>query len=287
MIKSFLLRVATPGGFPPGLVETISFLALVALFVLEMAFGSEIWLRVLYIFPLVAIAIHCELAGIVVLGFFLAVACQCIAILSISASPAARIINTLVAFAWPTLVVLLSRFARASYFAMANLANQDSLTGLPNRRHFESVAKMEIARQRRYGGVFSLAIADLDNFKGLNDSRGHFVGDQALRLVAKLLQESTRQSDLVARLGGDEFGILMPNTEEVDCDSLCRKLCVKIAYGMSEAGYATSASIGSASFEKAPDSISAAMQSADKAMYAVKAELKRPATSGLVPAATA
>ena len=69
------------------------------------------------------------------------------------------------------------------------LATTDWLTGLHNRRSFESIADMEISRQKRYGGVFSLVIIDLDNFKELNDCAGHHVGDKALKHVADVLRE--------------------------------------------------------------------------------------------------
>src|SRR3974390_1344642 len=107
MIKFFLLRVATPGGFPAGLVEAVSFFFLVVLCGLESAFGSEFWLRALYIFPLVAIAIHCHPARVVLVGLLLAVAFQFLAIVSSPASQVATVVNTLIALPWSTLVVLL------------------------------------------------------------------------------------------------------------------------------------------------------------------------------------
>jgi diguanylate cyclase (GGDEF)-like protein len=274
MIKSLLLRLATPGAFPRGLVATASIISIALLCALEIKLGSDVWFAVVYVFPLVAIAIHGESSGLVVLGFLATVAGQIAAILSFHSSHAASSVNALIACAWPLLVVLLARFARTGYLSMAALANQDPLTGLPNRRHFESVLETEVARQGRYGGMFSLAIADLDDFKSLNDSQGHFAGDQALRLLARILCEHTRKSDLVARLGGDEFAILLPNTNGAACNVLIRKLSETVANGMSASGYETRASIGSVSFEQTPKSASAAMQLADEAMYAVKAGRK-------------
>jgi diguanylate cyclase (GGDEF)-like protein len=154
------------------------------------------------------------------------------------------------------------------------LATTDWLTGLRNRRSFETIAELEIARQKRYGGVFSLALVDLDDFKGLNDARGHHAGDETLKLLAAVLQKHTRASDSIARLGGDEFVVLMPSTQKADCSLLCQQISRKIADRMAAVGFATTASIGCATFEQAPTSVSEALQRADEAMYFAKANGK-------------
>jgi diguanylate cyclase (GGDEF)-like protein len=118
--------------------------------------------------------------------------------------------------------------------------------------------------------VFSLAIVDLDRFKALNDSRGHHTGDKALKLLAEVLRENTRESDSIARLGGDEFAIVMPNTRAEDCAALCRQLTTNIAVRMADADFGITASVGHATFEQPPESSSAALHEADKAMYAAK-----------------
>ncbi|SPJ18416.1 putative Diguanylate cyclase [Burkholderiales bacterium] len=285
MNSSFFRRLCTPGAISPGVVEAVSILAMVALFGLERATGAQIWLHVLYMFPLVALAIHCGPPGLVALGFLMTVGFQIVTIFANESSALARSVNSLVALAWPILVVLLARFARASYFDIADLANQDPLTGLPSRRQFESIIEREIARQKRYGGVFSLAIMGFDNFKALNESRGYRVGDEALKVLAKLLRENTRRSDSIARLSGDEFAILLPNTRRADCTSLCNKLSIMIANRMSDEGVATSASVGGATFENAPESTSDALQKADRAMSAIKADRKGYAAAVLTLAA--
>lgn len=204
------------------------------------------------------------------MGLALALIYQLMASLRHDLPSSDRALDALVYVSAFMLVVFLGRAVREWYFEIENLATTDWLTGLKNRQSFEFICDLEIARQKRYGGVFSLAMLDLDNFKALNDLRGHRYGDIALTLLADVLQEHTRRSDTVARLGGDEFVILMPNTRATDCGSLCQLLSAKIADSMANSGFAITASPGYATFGHAPESTSSALLHADKAMYAAK-----------------
>ena len=93
---------------------------------------------------------------------------------------------------------------------LAHLAAVDALTGLFNRRYFETRLEQELQRQVRQPDELSLLMLDLDNFKELNDTQGHLVGDMALREVADILRRAVRIFDVCARYGGEEFVILMP-----------------------------------------------------------------------------
>ncbi|MBI4184284.1 MAG: GGDEF domain-containing protein [Proteobacteria bacterium] len=88
----------------------------------------------------------------------------------------------------------------------------DELTGLLNRRAFESELRHAVAAARRYGEGGVLIYIDLDNFKPVNDRFGHAAGDHVLRQVARLLKASVRETDFVGRLGGDEFAVLLVRT---------------------------------------------------------------------------
>lgn len=91
-------------------------------------------------------------------------------------------------------------------------ASQDPLTGICNRRKFDELALIEVTRSQRYLRPLSLAILDIDHFKKINDTFGHQKGDEVLKIVAEILQDRVRTTDIVARWGGEEFVVLCPET---------------------------------------------------------------------------
>jgi diguanylate cyclase (GGDEF)-like protein len=108
---------------------------------------------------------------------------------------------------------------------MTQLATTDPLTGLYNRRYLHEFVRQEIVRTP----CCSVAIADLDNFKRVNDRFGHQIGDQVLKIVARLLATSVRRSDVVARHGGEEFVVVFPNLVRSEAAVICERIRVAIA----------------------------------------------------------
>lgn len=108
-------------------------------------------------------------------------------------------------------------------------ARTDPLTGLPNRAAYDEHIAHELERWNRYQQGFSIAVADLDHFKNINDSYGHLAGDKVLRLVGKILHKQSRNSDMLSRYGGEEFVIIMPGTEVTAAVQAMEKLRKAIA----------------------------------------------------------
>jgi diguanylate cyclase len=103
---------------------------------------------------------------------------------------------------------LRSHLAEAQEISM-----RDPLTALSNRRRFDDSLKREMADARQHGNSLSLVLADIDNFKKVNDVFGHRIGDEILKMFARVLQESVCARDTVARYGGEEFAVILPETD--------------------------------------------------------------------------
>jgi diguanylate cyclase (GGDEF)-like protein len=97
---------------------------------------------------------------------------------------------------------------------LETLAALDWITGLYNRRHFESLAQAELARSKRYMRPMSVLMIDIDRFKDVNDHFGHPAGDRVIRAVSNLLLATKRESDVAARFGGEESALMLPETTE-------------------------------------------------------------------------
>lgn len=107
---------------------------------------------------------------------------------------------------------------------LEELSSHDPLTGLYNRRKFEEFLRYEILRSSRHQRVFSLMMVDLDNFKHINDTFGHPIGDLVLKELTALLTSGLRKGDVLARLGGDEFAVMLPETEAASGIQVAHKL---------------------------------------------------------------
>jgi diguanylate cyclase (GGDEF)-like protein len=114
------------------------------------------------------------------------------------------------AYAVPAALALARESLREQTVGLAHLATVDALTAISNRRHFDERLQEEIQRARRERSELALLMIDIDDFKALNDARGHQSGDVVLRQVAEILRRSVRTFDVCARYGGEEFAILMP-----------------------------------------------------------------------------
>ncbi|THK41780.1 EAL domain-containing protein [Methylophaga sp. SB9B] len=157
------------------------------------------------------------------------------------------------------------------------MAEHDALTGLYNRFKFNVEFERILLHAEKVGSKGVLLVLDLDQFKDLNDSCGHNIGDQLLKRVAQVLSKVTRSTDLVARLGGDEFAILLPQTDLKGAEQFCKKIAVQLAelnFIYQHISYHISSSMGLVEFPLAGQGIDALLSNADLAMYQAKAKGK-------------
>jgi two-component system cell cycle response regulator len=153
-----------------------------------------------------------------------------------------------------------------------SLAIRDGLTGLYNYRYFWEMLNQQVGQSRRYGWPLSLLFLDLDDFKVVNDTWGHQVGDQVLKAVAAFLQHEVRQADLLCRYGGEEFVVLLPQTPAEQAQVMAERLREGIAAQMVSPGgreVRVTVSIGVAGLREGEDS-AALVNEADRAMYQAK-----------------
>ena len=160
-----------------------------------------------------------------------------------------------------------------------NLAWQDGLTGLWNRRYFDDRLSQEISISRRKTGRrFSVMLLDLNDLKRINDLDGHDAGDQAIKRAANFLRSRLREHDVVCRLGGDEFAVILRELGPAECEQLMTRLRTELA----EANIRrptdcapVSLSMGCASYPDEAATAQTLYQRSDKAMYEDKRRSKR------------
>ena len=157
--------------------------------------------------------------------------------------------------------------------AIRHLANHDALTGLPNRRLLTDRIHQALAHSRRSGLVMAIVLLDLDNFKQVNDSFGHPVGDRLLLAVAQCLRSCIRESDTAARIGGDEFALVLADVESTEgVTAFLKKLHAALQAPFLLDGHElyVTASIGVSSYPKDGQTVPVLLGCADVAMYRSK-----------------
>jgi len=176
---------------------------------------------------------------------------------------------------------------RVSNEQLAHLAITDALTGLCNRRHFDSQLADELRRAQRFGHALSVVVFDLDRFKAINDNWGHAQGDSVLQAFGEVLHNSSRRIDTIARVGGEEFAAILPATEETGARAFAEKVrtateemevnVIRTREGLAEDPLRITVSGGisvarkvDTDEETTPALTEVMMQAADKALYEAK-----------------
>lgn len=156
---------------------------------------------------------------------------------------------------------------------LCDLSSRDSLTGLANRRQFETALAREIDRVARVGEPSLLLMADIDHFKAINDQRGHGCGDYCLREIAKLIGEQLVDDDVFGRYGGEEFLVVLPGRQTEMARAIAEQ--IRLAIETADLRYKDQSlqltvSIGVASQLAHEPQPGPAVERADKALYAAK-----------------
>lgn len=179
-------------------------------------------------------------------------------------------------FLFLLLVALLLARLRVMLEREREMSRADPLTGLMNVRAFREALVVELLRLQRYGQPFSLAFIDVDDFKQVNDTRGHGEGDELLKALAGVLRDSSRGTDVVARYGGDEFVVLYPVVDQAAARAIIDGLSSRAKAAMEQGNWPASLSIGIVTCERGDDvpSVDALLAYADRLMYDAKARGK-------------
>ncbi len=178
-------------------------------------------------------------------------------------------VNGMTRLATYCLITYLTARVRTLLKQESELATHDELTGVLNRRAFMEIGTAEANHAKRYGEPAAIMFLDLDDFKQLNDQKGHLMGDNALKAVGLALQATLRSTDHVARMGGDEFAVYLSASHENAAMRAGEKVSMALAQVLKRFPPVT-ASIGIACFERVGENFDGMLHAADSLMYEVK-----------------
>jgi diguanylate cyclase (GGDEF)-like protein len=152
---------------------------------------------------------------------------------------------------------------------------RDDLTGVYNRAYLDQFLHREFDNSTRHKWPLSVAFADLDNFKEINDNFGHQAGDRILQATARLLRGNTRETDLVARYGGEEFVVVLPATDAETARSICERIVLAFrntghVVGSDQAKVTISIGYATHGSQTLFSSVSDFVRAADQALYTAK-----------------
>jgi diguanylate cyclase (GGDEF)-like protein len=269
----------------PVLSVCLGLVLIVVIGALDYRTGYQLSFSLFYFLPLALIAWK----GGRWLGIFGAVACTAIWFAANRAagmtfsSPFVMYWNTSTRFLTLALFSLLLSTLTESIIRLHASSRTDSLTGVANSRAFLELLKKEIERARRYQRPVTLAYLDLDNFKNVNDTFGHAIGDKALQAVVSAAEASIRVTDMLARLGGDEFALLLPETDMKAARAVIEKIRSGIVREMASRKWPVTLSVGSLTSLQANIGADELIKKADDLMYEAKSKGKNTASFSSVP----
>ncbi len=188
------------------------------------------------------------------------------------------------AFIISILITFLAFFLKKSYLEVENLSHFDGLTGLYNRLMFMSLFQKEIQKVKRNRDYLFLVILDIDDFKPINDTYGHLIGDEAIKITASTLQQLLRASESIARFGGDEFIISIVDQDKNAASTIVNRILnefnnktIPVSRNHDQQELQINLSIGYTLYRN-DDDFKTMLQRADQALYISKEAGKNTAT---------
>ena len=265
-------------GVKPKIAVLLGFGLLLLILMIDVLSPDDYRLVLLYLFPAAIIALNAKSMKVVIAALIIATLFENYFLFRDGYFPfyftTIEILNILIRFLSTLLIMWLARSLRRSQLRVNLLANTDSLTGLWNRRWARIMIEQAIAKLEEDQEVFSVALIDVNDFKKINDVRGHLVGDQVLTKIAHTLMEFSSEDVLFFRLGGDEFLIVASKVNEQQMNQMCGDIVKTVNQTMIDSGYPVSLSIGMATYKEKTRSVSEILHEVDLEMYRHKTEGK-------------
>jgi diguanylate cyclase (GGDEF)-like protein len=178
--------------------------------------------------------------------------------------------NTFIRLGFFLVVTLLLNKLRISLENEKKTARIDGLTGAMTSRFFLEIVEMELARSQRFKTALTIAYIDLDHFKEVNDSLGHYAGNETLKNIASTMLANLRKTDFLARLGGDEFAILFPGLDSDGARVVVPKIRSNLLKEMKKSSLPVTFSIGVLTIKDALCTVEECIKLADNLMYSIK-----------------
>ncbi len=234
--------------------------------------GVEFSFSIFYLFPVGLAAWLSGLKG----GMFISILCSSAWFIDevigkhVYSHPLVPYWNGLISLLIFVVIVLLINRLHIEIEKHKKMSLEDFLTKTANSRAFYAAADVELYRMKRNGSPLTIAYMDLDNFKQVNDTKGHNEGDKVLFMLAGILKKHVRVTDSVARLGGDEFAILLPALPHESAGVFMEQIKTVVDEEMRRNGWPVTISAGVVTYVKAPRNTDAMIRLADSVMYDVK-----------------
>ena len=247
-------------------------LLVMAVGILDYAAGNNFEVDIFYLLPILAVTWYGNQAAGIATSVFAAAVFAIVdgASRQLSLHWALATWNALVESGFFLIVVMLLSTVKRYAHQLEDLATQDPLTGVANRRSFAQSARLEIGRCERQGSPFAVVYVDIDDFKAINDIHGHNAGDALLHQVAVIIQKHIRDIDTVARLGGDEFAVLLPAVDAEGSRQVIERIRRSLLEAMRDKDWPVTFSIGVVAFFRPPASLEDMVECVDTLMYSVK-----------------